>query len=79
MASNDSKYAVAKKCTNKGRADFLKFKGNLKDILHFHEHKLLTILFVSSSTTSSILLYDVSMSRSSTTKVAAADKKPRMK
>eukprot|EP00965_Chrysotila_dentata_P033786 1124446-Pleurochrysis_carterae.AAC.10 len=42
----DSKYAAAaEKFINKGRALVLEFKGNLKDILHFHEHKLHTILF----------------------------------
>eukprot|EP00965_Chrysotila_dentata_P152467 5038911-Pleurochrysis_carterae.AAC.2 len=45
MAMSDSKYAVAKTFKNNGRAEFLKFKGNLKDILHFHKHKLHTILF----------------------------------
>eukprot|EP00965_Chrysotila_dentata_P010166 330631-Pleurochrysis_carterae.AAC.1 len=44
MAMSDSKYAVAKKLNNKGRAKFLEFKGNLMDILHFQKHKLHTVL-----------------------------------
>eukprot|EP00965_Chrysotila_dentata_P198693 6178961-Pleurochrysis_carterae.AAC.1 len=31
--------------TNKGMAESVEFKVNLKDILHFHKHKLHTILF----------------------------------
>eukprot|EP00965_Chrysotila_dentata_P242807 6205066-Pleurochrysis_carterae.AAC.4 len=34
-----------KKFANKGMAEFLEFKGNLKEMLHFHKHKLHTILF----------------------------------
>eukprot|EP00965_Chrysotila_dentata_P097282 3215462-Pleurochrysis_carterae.AAC.1 len=45
MAMSDSKYAVAKKANNKGRAELLEFKGNVKDILHFYKHKLQTIFF----------------------------------
>eukprot|EP00965_Chrysotila_dentata_P182591 6029032-Pleurochrysis_carterae.AAC.1 len=43
--TNDSKYAVAKKFTNKGRAASFEFKGSLKNILQFHKFKLHTILF----------------------------------
>eukprot|EP00965_Chrysotila_dentata_P087659 2893858-Pleurochrysis_carterae.AAC.3 len=43
--TNDFKYAVAKKLNTKGRAKFLEFKSNLKDILHFHKYKLHSILF----------------------------------
>mmetsp|Transcript_8991 Transcript_8991/g.19588 ORF Transcript_8991/g.19588 Transcript_8991/m.19588 type:complete len:90 (-) Transcript_8991:2298-2567(-) len=45
IMTNNPKYAVAKKFINKGRAEFLEFKGNLKDILRFHKFKLHTILF----------------------------------
>eukprot|EP00965_Chrysotila_dentata_P163795 5407641-Pleurochrysis_carterae.AAC.3 len=43
--TNDFKYAVAKKFTKKGKVEFRKFKGNLKNILHIYKHKLHTILF----------------------------------
>eukprot|EP00975_Prorocentrum_lima_P049737 10410094-Prorocentrum_lima.AAC.1 len=47
MAGTDdkAKYTIAKKFNNKGRAEFIQFKGNLKDILHFHKLKLHTVLF----------------------------------
>eukprot|EP00965_Chrysotila_dentata_P196315 6177499-Pleurochrysis_carterae.AAC.2 len=77
IMSNDSKYAVAKKFTNKGRAEFLEFKGNLKDNPHFHKFKLRIILFDDK-------LYPDAVGRQQVKKlgdekVAAADKEARMK
>ena len=45
MTDDKTKYTMAKKFTNKSRAEFLEFRGNMKDILHFHKYKLHTLLF----------------------------------
>ena len=45
MTDDKTKFTMAKKFTNKSRAEFLEFRGNMKDILHFHKYKLHTLLF----------------------------------
>eukprot|EP00975_Prorocentrum_lima_P027968 5880812-Prorocentrum_lima.AAC.1 len=43
--THDNKLTLAKKFNNTGRAEFLEFRGNLKDLMQMHKHKLHTILF----------------------------------
>eukprot|EP00965_Chrysotila_dentata_P037825 1257664-Pleurochrysis_carterae.AAC.3 len=76
IMTNDSKYAVAKNFTNKGRAEFLEFKGNLKDILQLRKHKLHAILFDDELHPAVRRQHAKELDDE---KVAAADKEARMK